>query len=489
MKRVLLLAAMLAALVVLFTVSASAEFSSSSTFSYKAFWTANGLPDGVTVADVAGTSRKILGGYLSGSSSTSFRTYLYDFSVNYVDSSLEYVQKDELLIVSGSYTVASGGTASGWSTLPVITLNTTPYLAAESTDYLTIHTFDSSEVAVYSTPVSGGYDTLYLITYKIYAEILIPFQCQNTFTLNFDFSPLSNGYLSLYGFQYSNSGYNWETYLYGPTYSGAASTGNLGSVSNSLAVSLEDAGTSDIVGNAANQIVSSINGLNSSISGMETQIELSNEHLIEIKNYCYQIYNWLNNAYNDPILGTVQMDWNHYCSIIARMFNYVTLIFDEIDLNITPALLAIKQATVNMYYAFGYTDTDTFRSNLEIYFSSVVSAIENQTDEILGWLEEQYGGVDTSGMEETADDVGGLNVQQSEIEGELFAGADVAIGGIDMETPSFGNQTLTAIASLLPFYNSFFNSSGEVGMLIIFSLTLGLVLLIIGRAAYMARRR
>lgn len=457
---VFVLAAVFAS-VMLFVVSVSAAEASSSTFTGSFYATAGSSTSAKrTTLTVPGssTTNSLYALYYSPSTSASVSGYFDSVTIPFTME--DSVSSGTNLVVSGSYTMFSFDTSylaslTGYSSA-TIALYGVPYLS-QSGDYELIHTFSASE---WSASFSSGY-----LTYKVFAEVVVSGQYTADFqvviswpnTLKYTFSGLSSGYHSL-----------------SSIFVGVSAS--IASYSNSFSLGSSEASVGGSINSAAADIISSIDTTNMELEEIQSM-------LLEIKNYLYNIYQWYFQSYTDSDGITWSTDWNYFVATTYKFLYYI----QDYSAVTAAQLLQIRTLVSSFVNSWGYTTDETFRTCLESYFYGVIYAIENQTDEILSWLEENTN-ADTSAVDSSVFDVSSGVASLDSTEDSLFSSASTYISSVDLTSVSLGSQTVTALAALSPVYENLFNVSGEVGLVIVLSLVVGIVLLIIGRTYAISKK-
>lgn len=247
------------------------------------------------------------------------------------------------------------------------------------------------------------------------------------------------------------------------------------SSSTTLAVSSQTASTSDLMIESAQQIIDSLG----------SDIQLGNDELINIRQYVHSLYEFFTRPFTDSDGVTYVYDWNMY---VVSTIQFLSALQSQ-NLTTHNKLTDITNKLADLYLAMGFNPLygngdgwDTLKEAMKTMNVSIIAAIENGVMDILNGLDDAYANVDTSGLDSGSADTNTMISESDEIESGLMQSATDAMGDINLDTPGIGSQTLSAMVALLPFYDGFFTASGEVGLVLVFSLAVGIVLLLIGRS-------
>lgn len=219
------------------------------------------------------------------------------------------------------------------------------------------------------------------------------------------------------------------------------------------------------------------------INSLGSDIQLNTDELINIRQYVSEICEFLTNPAVDADGTTYVYSWNHYAAATIKFYSA----FQSQNLSLIQSSNAVKNAIDSIYLNLGFHYSteegwETLKQGMQTMNSSIIAAIENGVTDVLDGLDDAYSSVDTSGLDSGSADTNTMISESDEIESGLMQSATDAMGDINLDTPGIGSQTLSALVSLLPFYDGFFTASGEVGLVLVFSLAVGIVLLLIGRS-------
>lgn len=248
-------------------------------------------------------------------------------------------------------------------------------------------------------------------------------------------------------------------------------------------VSAGEASASDAINDAADAIINSLG----------KDIQLSNNELVNIRQYAASLYSFFTTAHTDPDGTSYAYNWNDYTSSVIKFF----AAFQSQNLTTHTILSAINNAIDNLQMGLGYNPLfqppdpgwETLKDSLKTMNVAIVAAINNGVTDIIDHMESSYGDVDTGQMSGTTSDTNTIISNSDQVEGNLMQSATAAMGDINLDTINIGSQTIAAMVALLPFYDGFFTASGEVGLVLVFSLAVGIILLLIGRRGQAAITR
>lgn len=259
---------------------------------------------------------------------------------------------------------------------------------------------------------------------------------------------------------------------------GRAQTAFFYKASVTCALNSQSGSTTSAMLGAAQQIIDSLG----------SDIQLGNNELINIRQYVHSLHEFFTRPFTDADGTNYVYDWNMY---VTSTIKFLSALQSQ-NQTTHDKLTSLINNMEAIYIALGFNpetssitgdyDWETLKTSLKTMNASILAAIENGVTEAFNNLDEAYSNVDTSGLDSGSADTNTMISESDEIESSLMQSATDAMGDINLDTPGIGSQTLSALVSLLPFYDGFFTASGEVGLVLVFSLAVGIVLLLIGRS-------
>lgn len=229
------------------------------------------------------------------------------------------------------------------------------------------------------------------------------------------------------------------------------------------------------------------------VSTLEKETQLNRQQLIWIQQYSASLYEFFTNPAVENGTGTTYVyNWNEY---VAGTIKFMAA-FNSQNLTTHNKLTAIDNAIDDLFISLGYSPLtsmdpgwNTLKESLKTMNVAIIASIENGVTDIIDHMETSYADVDTGEISGTTSDTNTIISNSDKVESNLMQSATSAMGDINLDTPNIGSQTLSAMVALLPYYNGFFTASGEVGLVLVFSLAVGIVLLLIGRRGQAAITR
>ena len=246
------------------------------------------------------------------------------------------------------------------------------------------------------------------------------------------------------------------------------------SSSTTLAVSSQTASTSDLMIESAQKIIDSLG----------SDIQLGNDELINIRQYVHSLHEFFTRPFTDSDGVTYVYDWNMY---VVSTIQFLSALQSQ-NLTTHNKLTDITNKLADLYLAMGFNPLygngdgwDTLKESMQTMNAGIIAALQEGFDSVTGAIDDQtqtildqFAAVDTSGLGTSTDSANQGITDMNSFESVTTESSLAAFDAIDLEG-NLGEQTIGGLNAILPLYNAFYLSSGEVGLVLLLTLTCGLI--------------